>query len=77
MSIIVKKMNNTQSLMTDMNSKDAIKLDIVELYISQTYPKKRMLPADGLYKYLYQPREQHGDKKKELLTLSEVKIRTG
>ena len=34
MSIIVKKMNNTQSLMTDMNSKDAIKLDIVELYIS-------------------------------------------
>lgn len=36
-----------------------------------------MLPADGLYKYLYQPREQHGDKKKELLTLSEVKIRTG
>lgn len=23
-----------------------------------------MLPADGLYKYLYQPSEQHGDKKK-------------
>lgn len=33
-----------------------------------------MLPKDGLYKYLYQPGEQHEDKKDQLLTLSAVKI---
>ena len=33
-----------------------------------------MVPEDGLYRHLYQPGEQDGDKKDELLTVSGVKI---
>ena len=58
----VNKMNNTVLLMTDMKPKDAIKLDTVPL--DKTYPKKTILPEDGLYRYLYQPGEQHGDQKR-------------
>ena len=58
----VNKMNNTALLMTDMKPKDAIKLDTVPL--DKTYPKKTILPEDGLYRYLYQPGEQHGDQKR-------------
>ena len=59
---IVNKMNNTKSLMTDMKPKDAVKLDTVKL--DKTYPKEDVLPEDGLYRYLYQPGEQHGDQKR-------------
>ena len=56
--------------MNNIKRKDAIKLDIVELDISETYPEVNVLPEDSLYKYLYHPGEQHGDKKKdELLCL--------
>ena len=44
-----------------MKSKDAIKLDTVSL--DKTYPKETVLPEDGLYRYFYQPGEQHGDQK--------------
>ena len=54
-------MNNTASLMTDMKTKDAIKLDT--LPVDKTYPKETVLSEDRLYKYLYQPGEQHGDQK--------------
>ena len=56
---IVNKMNNTKSSMIDMKPKDAIKLDIVPL--DKTYSEEIVLPEDGLYRYLYQPGEQHGD----------------
>ena len=59
---IVNKMNNTKSLMTDMKYKDAICLDTVPL--DKTYPEEIILPEDGLYRYLYQPGEQHGDQKR-------------
>ena len=59
---IVNKMNNTKSSMIDMNPKDAIKLDTVQL--DKTYPEESVLPEDGLYRYLYQPGEQHGDQKR-------------
>ena len=55
---IVNKMKNIVSSMIGMKPKDAIKLDTVPL--SKTYSKETILPEDGLYRYLYQPSEQHG-----------------
>ena len=60
---VVNKMNNTVSSMIGMKPKDAVTLDTVPL--DQTYPEENVLPKDGLYRYLYQPGEQHGDKKKK------------
>ena len=59
---IVNKMNNTKSSMIDMKPKDANKLDTVPP--DKTYPEETILPEDGLYRYLYQPGEQHGDQKR-------------
>ena len=64
----VNKMNNTVSSMTGMKPKDAIKLDTVRL--NKTYPKETALPEDGLYRYLYQPGEQHGDQKRRAADLT-------
>ena len=47
--------------MIGMKPKDAIKLDTIPL--DKTYPEETVLPEDGLYRYLYQPGEQHGDEK--------------
>ena len=51
-------MNCTTSLMIGRKLKDAIKLDTILL--DKTYPEETVLPEDGLYRYLYQPGEQHG-----------------
>ena len=51
--------------MIDKNPKDAIKLDLVVLDKSQTYSEEKMLTEDGLYRYLYQPAEQHEGQKKQ------------
>ena len=64
---IVNKMNNTVSSMIGMKPKDAIKLDNVLL--DKTYQKETLLPEDGLYRYLYQPGEQHGDQKRRATDL--------
>ena len=45
-----------------MKPKDAIKLDTVKL--DKTYPEENILSKDGLYRYLYQPDVQHGDRKR-------------
>ena len=58
----VKRLNNTKSSMIGMKPKDAIKLDAVPL--DKKYPEENVLPEDGLYRYLYQPGEQHGDQKR-------------
>ena len=58
----VKKLNNKVSSMIGMKPKDAIKLDTFPL--NKTYLEETMLPEDGLYRYLYQPGEQHGDQKR-------------
>ena len=63
----VNKMNNTVSSMIGMKPKDAIKLDTALL--ENTYPKGTVLPEDGLYRYLYQPGEQHGDQKRQATDL--------
>ena len=55
-------MNNTKPSMTGMKPKDAIKLDTVPL--DKTYPEETIQPEDGLYRYLYQPGEKHGDQKR-------------
>ena len=55
----VNKINNTVSPMIDMKPKDAIKVDFVPL--DKKYPEETILPEDGLYRYLYEPGEQHGD----------------
>ena len=48
--------------MIDMKPKDVIKLDTVPL--DKKYPQETILLEDGLYRYLYEPREQHRDKKR-------------
>ena len=48
--------------MISIKPKDAIKLDTVPL--GKKYPEETVLPEDGLYRYVYQPGEQHGDQKK-------------
>ena len=61
------KINNTVLSMIGMRPKDAIKLDTVPL--DKTYPKETVLTKDGLYRYLYQPGEQHGDQKRRATDL--------
>ena len=55
-------MNNAKYSMIGMKPKDTIKLDTVPL--DKTYPEETVLFEDGLYRYLYQPGEQHGDQKR-------------
>ena len=57
----MKRLSNTISSMIGMKPKDAIKLDIVPL--DKAYPEETVLREDGLYRYLYQSGEQHGDQK--------------
>ena len=45
-----------------MKPKYAIKLATVPL--EQTYPEETVLSENCLYRYLYQPAEQHGDHKR-------------
>ena len=63
----VNKMNNTVSSMIGVKPKDAIKLETVPL--DKTYPKESVIPKDELYRYLYQPGEQHGDRKRRATDL--------
>ena len=58
------KMNNTKSLMIAMKPKNPIKMDIVELNKSETYPKEEVLPENSLCRYQYQPGKQHADQKR-------------
>ena len=60
----VKRMNNSKIGMIDMKPKDAIKLSNVELVKSEEFADEKPLPEDGLYRYFYQPGEQHGDQKR-------------
>ena len=64
---IANKMNNTVSSIIGMKPKDAIKLDTVPL--NKTYTEETVLPEDGLYRYLYQPGEQHEDQKRRATDL--------
>ena len=64
---IVNKMNNTVSSVINVKPKDAIKLDTAPL--DKNYPKETIQPEDGLYRYLCQPGEQHGDQNRRATDL--------
>ena len=55
-----------------MKPKDAIKLGTVPL--DKKNPEETVLPEDGLYRYLYQPGEQHGEQKDGEQTSIKLKI---
>ena len=56
---ILNEINNTKSSMIDMKPNNVIKLDIVEQYKSERYPKENVLPEYGLYRHLYQTTLNH------------------
>ena len=59
----VTRLNNEKTQMLGMTPAKAVKLDKVELKI-KPYPKEKVLPEDGLYRYLYQPGELEGGEQK-------------
>ena len=61
---LVDKLNDTETQMTRMKPKDAIKLNQVPLVKRENYPPEDTLPEDGLYRYLLQPGEEHDDQRK-------------
>ena len=61
---LVDKLNDTETQMTGMKCKDAIKLNQVPLVNRENYPPENTLPEDGLYRYLLQPGEEHDDQRK-------------
>ena len=63
----VKRLNNTVSSSIGMNPNDVIKIDTVPL--DKTYPEETILPGNGLYRYLYQHGEQHGNQKRQATDL--------
>ena len=54
------ELNDTQ---TEMKPEDAIKLNQVPPVNRENYPEEDKLPEDGLYWYLLQPAEEHGDQR--------------
>ena len=59
----VDELNDTETEMTGMKPKDAIKLKEVSLVAWESYPPEEVLPEDGLYRYLLQPGEEHDDQR--------------
>ena len=71
-SSIVKRMNNTNLLMIGIKTKDAIKLNIVELDKSETYPKEKIY-LKIVYADIYIDMVKNMKIKKDgLLTLTEL-----
>ena len=56
---LIDKLNDTETRMIGMPSKDAIRLKKVSLV--ESYPPEDVLPEDGLYHCLLQPSEEHDD----------------
>ena len=61
---LIDRLNNTKTQMNGMKPKEAIKMKEVPLVKRESYPPEEKLPQDGLYRYLLQPGEEHGDNKK-------------
>ena len=55
----VTRLNSEKTRMLGMTPAKAVKLDNVELKV-KPYPEEKVLPVDGLYRYLYQPGELEG-----------------
>ena len=58
---LVDKLNDMETEMIGIKSKDAIKLKEVPLVAREVYPPEEVLPENGLYQYLLQPSEEHDD----------------
>ena len=63
----MNKINNTVLSWIGMKPKDAVELETVSL--NERCPEETVLPKDRLYRYLYQPGEQHGDQKRRATDL--------
>ena len=61
---LVDVLNDTETEMIGMKPKDTIKLKEVPLVTRESYPPEELLPEDGLYRYLLQPREEHDDQRR-------------
>lgn len=61
---LVDRLNDTKTQMIGMKPKDAIKLKEVQLINRESFPPEEKLPADGLYRYLLLPGEEHEDQRK-------------
>ena len=61
---LVDELNDTTTEMIGMKPKDAIKLKEVPLVARESYPPEKVLPEDGLYRYLLQPGEEHDDQRR-------------
>ena len=59
----VDKLNHRVNKTLKMSPVEAIKLDKITPK-KLKYPKEKILPADGLYRYLLQPGEEHGDQRR-------------
>ena len=60
---LVDKLNDMETEMIGMKHKDAIKLKELPLVAGESYPPEKVLPEDGLYRYLLQPGEEHDDRR--------------
>ena len=61
---LVDRLYDTETQMTGMKLKEAIKINQVPLIKQENYPPDDTLPEDGLYCYLLQPSEEHDDQRK-------------
>ena len=61
---LVDELNDMETEMIGMKSKDAIKLKEVPPVAQESYPPEEVLPEDGLYRYLLQPGEEHDDQRR-------------
>ena len=68
LSGVVNGLNKEKNSMTGLAPGTAIKQKIMQL--KHKYLPKDLLPEDGLYRYLCQPGEQHGDQKKRATDLN-------
>ena len=59
------RLTDTETQMTGMKPKEAIKLKKVPLV--ESYPLEDTLPEDGLYHYLLQPGKEHDDQNKRAM----------
>ena len=58
---LVNQLNDTETQMTGMKSKDAIELKEVPQGNQENYPSDGTLPEDGFYQYLLQLSKEHND----------------
>ena len=65
---LVNELNKGKDWITGLAPATAIKRKIVKL--KHKYPPEDLLPEDGLYHYLYQPGEQHGNQRRRATDLN-------